>query len=547
VGFGTEILFMLLLGLLVLGPKRLHAMLGHVARAKAELENATPPRRLHPSQYLFPFGLCFGTSQERGLSMKTLRYGLVALTLLALTIFAPTTVAHAQAYSVLYDLGTRVGDPRNPSWPGVVAQGRDGNLYSTTAYGGVNGLGAMFKITPGGTLTVQYSFDSTRGMPGSGLTLNTDGDFYGTTVNAGAADFGTVFKITPGGTLTVLHSFAGGNDGQGPVAPPIQGTDGNFYYGTTTSGGTNNFGTVYTITTSGKLTTLYSFDLTHGANPRAPLLQATDGNFYGTTYQGGTNNFGTVYKITRFGKFTLLHSFDDRDGSSPLSALVQGSDGSFYGTTFAGGSHHSGVVFRITAAGEYSVLHYIDPFVGEGGSPHAGLVQATDGNLYGTTTLNSGGGSAGTIFRISPKSPYPYKVLYTFQRHGIKGDTPEVALVQHTNGILYGDTASGGTGIVGCANNYGCGVFYSLNVGLGPFVSFLPPLYFGEVGRSIQIIGQGFTGTTRVSFNGSNANFNVSSDTFLTAIVPDGATTGFVTVTTPGGTLKSNRKFRVIP
>jgi uncharacterized repeat protein (TIGR03803 family) len=105
----------------------------------------------------------------------------------------------------------------------------------------------MFKITPGGTLTVQYSFDSTTRMPESGLTLSTDGDFYGTTLNGGAADFGTVFKITPGGTLTVLHSFAGGNDGQGPVAAPIQGTDGNFYYGTTTSGGMNNFGEVYKI------------------------------------------------------------------------------------------------------------------------------------------------------------------------------------------------------------------------------------------------------------------------------------------------------------
>jgi hypothetical protein len=122
VGFGTEILFMLMLELLVLGPKRLHAVLGHVARAKGELENALPPQRLHPSQYLFPFELCSGTSQGRSLLMKKPRYGLVALTLLALTIFAPTTVAHAQTYSVLYDFGTRVGDPRNPSWPGVVAQ-----------------------------------------------------------------------------------------------------------------------------------------------------------------------------------------------------------------------------------------------------------------------------------------------------------------------------------------------------------------------------------------------------------------------------------------
>jgi hypothetical protein len=91
-----------------------------MARAKAELENVLPPQRLNPSHYLFPFELCFGTSQG-GLLMKTACYGLVALTLVALTIFAPTTVAHAQACSVLYDFGTRVGDPRNPSWPGVVA------------------------------------------------------------------------------------------------------------------------------------------------------------------------------------------------------------------------------------------------------------------------------------------------------------------------------------------------------------------------------------------------------------------------------------------
>src|SRR3984957_5644859 len=205
---------MLLPGLLVFGPKLLHTMLEHVAQAKAELENPSPPQRLHASQYVFPFELCFGTSPG-SLFMKTPRCGFVALTLVALTIFAPTTVAHAQAYSVLYDFGTRVGDPRDPSWPGVVAQGRDGNLYSTTASGGVNGSGAIFKITPSGTLTVQYSFDSTTRMPKSGLTLGTDGDFYGTTLQGGAADFGTVFKITPGGTLTVLHSFAGGNDGQG--------------------------------------------------------------------------------------------------------------------------------------------------------------------------------------------------------------------------------------------------------------------------------------------------------------------------------------------
>jgi uncharacterized repeat protein (TIGR03803 family) len=432
------------------------------------------------------------------------------------------TLAQAQTFSVLYEFGSKTGDPLNPWFPGTIAQGRDGNLYSTTPQGGGVGRGAMFRITPKGTLSVLDSFDS---APLSGLTLGTDGNFYGTTSGGESAQLGTVFRITRGGTVTVLHNFAG-PDGAYPTASPVEGTDGNFY-GTTEEGGTNSLGTVYKITPSGKLTTLHSFfDNTHGEFPIAPLVQGTDGNFYGTTFQED----GVVYKISPSGKLTVLHHFNASQGAYITAPLIQGSDGNFYGTT-TGDGIIGGTVFKITAAGKFTVLRKLHG-VGEGPVLVAGLVQASDGNFYGTTT-SGGTAQEGSLFRISPKKPYPYKILYSFD--GTTGQDPYVTLIQHTNGILYGDTDIGGIG---------GGVFYSLNVGLKPFVALVSSS--GKVGQTIEILGQGFKGTTAVSFNGTAASFKVVSSTYLTAKVPSGATTGFVTVTTAKRNLRSSKKFRVL-
>ncbi len=193
------------------------------------------------------------------------------------------------------------------------------------------------------------------------------------------------------------------------------------------------------------------------------------------------------------------------------------------------------MIFKITASGTFTVLRYFNLNT-DGGQPSAGLVQATNGNLYGTA-MQGGATGQGTIFSISPRSPYTYTVLYNFNDGGFY---PEVTLVQHTNGILYGDTYVGGD-VQACD----CGVFYSLKVGLGPFVSLVSTS--GRVGKTIEILGQGFRGTTGVSFNGTAATFRVISGTYLTAKVPSGATTGFVIVTTPAHNLKSNKKFRVTP
>jgi uncharacterized repeat protein (TIGR03803 family) len=476
---------------------------------------------------------------------------------LLLLVAAVATAAHAQ-FSVLYDFGTKGGDPNQPISSGTLAQGQDGNLYSTSPSGGTNNQGTVFRIAPNGTLTVLHSFDCCF-VPRGGLTLGTDGNFYGTTQGGGTSDDGTVFKVTPSGTVTVLYSFTGSGDGYTPYAPPVQGTDGNFY-GTTSRGGNdtacgNGCGTVYKITPSGHLTTIYRFDLTHGFQPHNLMVQGTDGNFYGTTALGGTSGgegAGVVFRITPTGKLTVLHNFCSQpgctDGQSPTSPLVPGSDGNFYGTAEGGGGNGDGVIFKITPSGKFTVLHNLNratdgynPFAG-----NAGLVQATDGNFYGA---NSFGGSHGfgAFFKIT--STGMFSVLHNFD--GSTGLNPYVTPFQHTNGLIYGDTQLGGTGdvspCVAGTGNASCGVFYRWNAGLKAFVSLL--FYAGKVGNSIEFLGQGFTSTSTISFNGTVVKpTSVSpSGTYLTAAVPNGATTGLVTVTALSGTLKSNKIFRVIP
>jgi uncharacterized repeat protein (TIGR03803 family) len=470
-------------------------------------------------------------------------------------MFVVADSGQAQTYSVLYNFGSAGGDPSQPLAAGIVAQGRDGNLYGTAVNGGANNQGAVFKITPKGTLNVVFSFNATAlgpFSPFSGLTLGTDGDFYGTTQGGGSSDDGTIFKITPAGSLTVLHSFTGLADGYTPKSPPVEGTDGNFY-GTAIRGANsacgNGCGTVYKITPSGNFTTLYPFDFTHGATPWGPLVQGTDGNFYGTTAAGGTGSGGVVFKITPAGKLTVLHSFCSHpacaDGQLPSSPLVQGSDGNFYGTTGQGGANGYGEVFKITAGGTLTVLHSMNgtsdgynPFEG-----NAGLVQATDGNFYGA---NSFGGSLGhgTFFKITPKGAF--SVLHNFD--GTDGVNPYVTPFQHTNGVIYGDTQLGGTGnvspCVAGTSAASCGVFYSWTAGLPASVKLLPTS--GKVGSQIGILGQGFSSSSVVKFNGVKATtVKLMGTTFLLATVPAGTLDGYVTVTTGTTTLKSSQQFLV--
>jgi uncharacterized repeat protein (TIGR03803 family) len=392
------------------------------------------------------------------------------------------------------------------------------------------------------TFKTLHTFDYTDGAePYAGLVQATNGKLYSTTSESVDNNAGTVFEITTGGKLTTLYDFcvqSGCLDGSNPYAGLVQATNGNLY-GTTVGGGANYYGTVFKITTSGTLTTLHNFDSTDGSQPIG-LVQATNGYLYGTTDEGGTNNAGTVFKITPSGKLTTLHSFDGRHGSNPVAGLIQATDGSFYGTTFEGGAHYNatycpeycGTIFKITPSGKLTVVYSFcaQSDCTDGRNPVAGLIQATNGDFYGTTP-EGGTNDYGTIFKITPSGTLT--TLHSFD--GTDGGFPQAGLVQDTNGDFYGTTS----GVITD------GTVFSLSLGLGPFVE--TQTTSGKVGAAVKILGTSLTGATSVTFNGTAAVFKVVAPSLITTTVPTGATTGTVEVTTPKGTLKGNVAFHVTP
>ncbi|HXJ95441.1 MAG TPA: choice-of-anchor tandem repeat GloVer-containing protein [Terriglobia bacterium] len=483
---------------------------------------------------------------------------------------AATAIAlPAQTLTTLYSFTQSAG----VDGASQLIQAADGNLYGTTNGGGAYGYGSVFKISPTGWLTTLYSFCSQSNCPDgegpeAGLVQATDGNFYGTTAFGGANGFGgTIFKITASGTLTTLYSFCSQSncaDGLVPEGALVQGTDGNFY-GTTATGGyvcqidNGTCATVFKVTPSGTLTTIHNFcslsQCADGEIPMGGLVQGSDGAFYGTTSNGGDLNCdpdygcGIVFKITASGKLTVLHTFCPQvgsctDGIIPVAGLIQASDGNFYGTTWQGGTNHAGTVFRITRKGTLTILYSLcaQSDCGDGSAPYAGLVQATDGNIYGTT---SGGGAnkSGTVFEITLGGTFTDVYSFCAQSGCTDGAYPYVGLMQDTNGSFYGTTAGGGD--LSACLGAGCGTIFSLSAGLGPFVKTQPA--GGRVGVAIKILGTNLTGATSVTFNGTPATFTVEASSVIKATVPAGATTGTVQVVTPSGTLSSNVPFRVAP
>jgi uncharacterized repeat protein (TIGR03803 family) len=325
-------------------------------------------------------------------------------------------------------------------------QTSDGSLYGTSAGGGSftncigfltfpDGCGVVFKLDTSGTPSVFHSFSVADGVfePDAPLTLASDGNFYGTTLGGGTTNCGTngqgcgaIFKMDTTGTVTMVHAFSGSaSDGAYPTAPLIQVADG-YLYGTTSGGGQSGLGTIFrTDTTGSNFSVLHSFSGGDGQYPYAGLIQATDGSFYGTASQGGTTSCaadapalgcGTLFKWNSSGGFTLLHEFVGVDGDYPVAGLKQAVDGYFYGTTWAGGDlicsidysfqnypylfpPGCGTIFRMDPSGTVTVLHNFEFEPSDGSGPVAGVLQASDGNLYGTTFY--AGGSFGVVYELS--------------------------------------------------------------------------------------------------------------------------------------------------
>jgi len=325
-------------------------------------------------------------------------------------------------------------------------QGSDGNFYGTTSGGGASGAGTVYQLEPGGQFTTLHSFVGKDGAnPQAGLIEGSDGNFYGTTEEGGAAEAGTIFKLTPVGQLTTLHSFST-EDGASPRGTLIEASDG-IFYGTTFRGGVSDSGTIFKIDPSGQLTTLHSFDGAGGAYPFASLIEVR-GNFYGTTSQGGSADRGTVFVLDRSDQLTTFHHFSGEEGSSPFAGLIEGSDGNFYGTTKAGGASGSGEgsIFKLDRGGQLTTIH---TFSGRDGTwPTAGLIEASDGVFYGTLfgdcCCDCKRGN-GWVFKFDRGGQLT--TLHTFS--GEDGLYPYAGLIEANDGNFYGTTAGGGRASAG--------------------------------------------------------------------------------------------------
>jgi uncharacterized repeat protein (TIGR03803 family) len=323
----------------------------------------------------------------------------------------------------------------------------------------------------------------------------------------------------------------------------VFGKDGNLYGVVAFAGDSYpSCGELYKMTPAGDLTVLVQFNDTNGCAPDWPMIQGADGDFYGTTSGDGelySTRQGNLFRMTSEGELAVLHKFSGKDGLVPDGTLVQGRDGNFYGTTLDGGmatgEHHkgAGVVFKISSSGVFSVLHTFDNSPGsvDGQTPNNGLTQGSDGKFYGVTAY---GGTLGFGALFSIDGDGNYSTLYNFDY--TTGSIPQT-IMQHTNGVFYGSTQEGGT--------VGSGVVYSLANGLMPFIT--PVSSVDSIGKQVGILGQGFSGASSVSFNGTLASFVKITDTYLTVTVPAGATTGPITVVTSDGTLTSSVNFVVLP
>ncbi len=273
--------------------------------------------------------------------------------------------------------------------------GKDSAYYGVTTYGGSNNYGTLFKIC-GGATTVVRSFNNLTdgGNPKGGLVRGKDGNLYGCTEVGGSNGGGTIYKITPAGKFTVMRHLKSTTDGATPRGNLVQGTD-DALYGVTSTGGTGSGGTIFRITTSGVFMVLHHFvPASEGNASESGLVLAKDGLFYGIS---GTNS--RFYKITKDGLFSVIRSFTYAEGTNPFGSLIQVADGTFYGTFSGGGANGHGTIFKIKTDGTFNKLRDLYATT-DGSYPKGGLIQATDGNFYGTTS-NGGNYKAGTIFKIT--------------------------------------------------------------------------------------------------------------------------------------------------
>lgn len=489
-------------------------------------------------------------------------------------------VAPAQ-YTAIYALNANV-DGDAPGQPDVLAQGTDGNLYGTLPSGQLMSAGSFFQDVLGKFPTFSPAAGNGSTIPDTGLRnaesgylLAVDGNLYGAAPLTSTGP-GALIKVT-GGTAAVVFPFTPASNGTTPHAPPVMGMDRNLY-GIACNSSSTAF--VYQVITS---TAPWSAGWTKQVPScsRAALFLADDGNLYGTypnnSFPGGVptqGGFGGVFAINYAG--SILWTYDMNpgagDGQNPQGGVIQAADGKLYGTNSGNaGSVSVGNVFSIAlngAASSYKVIHSFQN--ADGISPQGGLVQGSDGMLYGMCTdqgalgmfIPLGTVAKGTIFKVALDGSN-FTRLFTFTRNTNNGgqgsgSDPKSTPLLHTSGDLYGMTHSGGSSTNG-ANGGQTGGYddggelFKYHTGMTPFVNTVTRRY-GRAGHFVNLIGQGFTHTTSVKFGGTEVAWgtkgavDIWSDTFMTVQVPNFAHTGPITVTETNGaqtTLSTTYNFRI--
>jgi hypothetical protein len=510
---------------------------------------------------------------------------------LALALAGFSALAQAQ-YSAIYTFNMNY-DGSNPYYADLLAQGPDGNLHGTMPWASIYNRGSSFDYTINGGVAIHPFTTSQPYDPSAGLTLGVDGNYYGASIHSTtSSSYGMLFKMSPTvtgapGVITPVYYFTGGADGTYPYAPPIQGPDGNLYGVTYDSGAT---GHVYQIImpAPGSTTTLGTVGW-HYALPslsRAPLILASDGNLYGTYAYGGmtingvaahNSSGGGIFRVTLSGVFTGVYNIDPSDpnttvnggkgdGCNPWGPVMQAADGFLYGTASECGTWGGGVVYKVKLDGTgFNVIH--DFQAADGTAPEGGLVQGSDGFLYGLTTANGaiqqifikGGGPlfkvGGTLFKTDATGAN-FVRLYTLAENTINGQgsgvQPFATPTLHTNGLIYGLTELGGTGSTG-TSNYGTynngGELFSYGTGMQSFVSVVN-LRSAHVGDRVSILGQGFLNATGVTFGGVSVSWTkqavtIWSDNYMTVTVPSGAKTGTIALQELNKTLYTPYPFTI--
>jgi uncharacterized repeat protein (TIGR03803 family) len=421
---------------------------------------------------------------------KPIVFALLNILIVTFALLTAGSSLAASQEEVLFAFPYAGGYPDGTYPAGPLVFDAAGNLYGTAVYGGANGDGTVFKLTPGanGTWTpTVFSFNGHNGAhPGGGLIFDAAGNLYGTTGEGGDWGYGTVFEITPEANgeweESVLYSFSGETDGGNPNSTLVFDAAGNLY-GTTFDGGFTEgvvgggYGTVFELFPGPKgkwiEKVLKAFHGPDGANPRAGVVFDSSGNLYGGTMVGGHDQdcsggsgCGVVFKLTPGANGTwtetVLHNFyrTTSDGYYDPGGVILDSAGNLYGITLLGGDNGGGVIFRLSPNEKgqwfYKILYSLGD-VGGSALSYGGLLLDAAGNLYGTTGTSDIPPDYyyGNVFQLAPTSQgeWNFTVLQYFDL--LDGANPAASLIFDAAGNLYGTSSFGGIICDTCGDGQG--------------------------------------------------------------------------------------------